>query len=476
MGNKHEAVVGMLQDYIPEDISKDYEFEKWEYSIHNSRNNWTEDTVTDESDHLIDASCTAKFKGKTMLRITQWFWGKNGMWMANSKALLVDDGTTFDEVKKQLEGWEEPEYCKGTTFKSWDVVPFGLEKPKIVKNGQSIQMSAVYDGTPDPALRPGTNPPGETDTEDKNENTNPPGEQQGIELPKETINKVVELINKTEPGMPIQVDMAEATVIPKEILEAAKGKNNEIILNMGNYSWKVNGTDIAAADLKSIDLKVVMDTDNIPSKTIQALAGDNLVQQLSLVHHGDFGFKATLTVNVGNEHAGKYGNLYYHDSDGKLVFIDAGEIAPSGNVSLTFSHASDYMIVMSDQKMSQANVPNEFAPDQKPGSTQPEGNKDQTGGSGQTGSGNKNPSENGSQSQPEASAGNLSGNTDQNTPDTAQTQTETNMQTQAASNSQNGAQNKSVQTGDETEAIPLVLLSILSLGMIICIWKRRKAC
>lgn len=219
-----------------------------------------------------------------------------------------------------------------------------------------------------------------------------------------------------------------------------------------------------------------MDTDNIPSKTIQALAGDNLVQQLSLVHHGDFGFKATLTVNVGNEHAGKYGNLYYHDSDGKLVFIDAGEITPSGNVSLTFSHASDYMIVMSDQKMSQANVPNEFAPDQKPGSTQPEGNKDQTGGSGQTGSGNKNPSENGSQSQPEASAGNLSGNTDQNTPDTAQTQTETNMQTQAASNSQNGAQNKSVQTGDETEAIPLVLLSILSLGMIICIWKRRKAC
>ncbi len=264
--------------------------------------------------------------------------------------------------------------------------------------------------------------------------------------------------------------MAGATVIPKEILEAAKGKNNEIVLNMGGYSWTVNGTDIAATDLKSIDLKVVMDTDNIPGRIIQALAGDHPVQQLSLVHQGDFGFKATLTVNVGNEHAGKFGNLYYHDSAGKLVFIDAGEIAPGGNVSLTFSHASDYMIVMSNQKMSQANVPDELAPVRKPGGTQPGGDQNQPG------SGNKNPSGNSSQSQPGTDTENPSENPASNEQDAAKSQTETTGQTQAASNSQSGAQNKSVQTGDETEAVPLVLASILSLGILICMWTKQRNC
>lgn len=479
-GNKYDAVIAMLQDYEPEDISKEYEFEKWEYDI-----NKTEDTVTDDSDHLIDVNCTAKFKGKSMLQILQWFYNKNGMFGESQKVLFVDDGTKFDEVKEELESWEAPEYCKGTTFKSWDITRFavGVGASKALKNGEMIQMSAIYDGTPDTSLspgiveKPGTNPPGGTDTEEegtKQPGEYKPGEQQGIQLPDEKISQVVDIVNKAESGTTIQVDMADATVIPKEILEAAKGKNNEIILNMGDYSWTVNGTDIAATDLKSIDLKVVMDTDNIPSKTIQDLAGNNPVQQISLVHQGDFGFKATLTVNMGKEHAGQFGNLYYHDSDKKLVFIDAGVVEPGGNVSLTFSHASDYMIVVSDQKMSQANVPNEFAPDQKPGGNQVGGDKIQTGGSSQTGNGNKTQAgnDNSSQSRPQSEVG--TENSDLTVQDSSLPRTETSSQIQAASNSPNEVQNKSVQTGDETKAILYVLTSILSLGIIILLWKAKK--
>lgn len=478
-GNKYEAVIGMLQDYTPEDISEEYEFETWEHNLNKCIDNWTEETVTDDSDHLIDVNCTAKFKGKTMLPITQWFYNKNGLWMSSSKLLFVNDGTTLDEVKKELGDWEAPEYCKGTTFKSWDIASFGVGNSKIVKNGQNINMAAVYDGNPDPPInpgvvdKPGTITPGGTEGGEKDEGTKQPDNQQGIELPEEKINRVVELISDAEPGVPIHIDMADATVIPKEILEAAKGRNINIELDMGGYSWEVNGTEIAAADLKSIDLKVIMDTDNIPSKTIQALAGDNLVQQLSLVHHGDFGFKATLTVNVGNEHAGQYGNLYYHDSAGKLVFIDAGEVAPSGNVSLTFSHASDYMIVMSAQKMSQANVPNEFAPTEKPGGNQAGGNQNQSGG-GQTGSGDKDQAGNGSQDKLGADTENPTENSEQNASDTVQSQTETSSRNQAVPNSQNEAKTTSVQTGDEAEWISLILSSVLSLGAIIYIVKKKK--
>ena len=52
--------------------------------------------------------------------------------------------------------------------------------------------------------------------------------------------------------------------------------------------------------------------------------------------------------------------MFYYDSDGKVVFINAGMIDENGNVTLTFSHASDYVIVMNKQKMSDNDVPKDL--------------------------------------------------------------------------------------------------------------------
>ena len=65
-----------------------------------------------------------------------------------------------------------------------------------------------------------------------------------------------------------------------------------------------------------------------------------------MVHNGEFGFKATLTINVGSQYEGESGNLYYYNSNGELEFIDAGQIDVDGNVNLDFSHASDYVVVI----------------------------------------------------------------------------------------------------------------------------------
>lgn len=438
-----------------------YEFEKWQYKINGPKHEWLEETKTGDAENYMQMRCVAKFSGYTMILIRQIYSTKEGYTNFYYPFYMAKNGTKWKDISESISALKVPEVCENKTFEKWVYSPPELGSSETVKNGFELAMDAQYYLPDIPVDKPtGGDHPIDKPTMIQPSEEIQPGEQQGIQLPSEKISQMVDLINKAEPGIPIQIDMADATVIPKEILEAAKGKNNEIILNMGDYSWKIYGMDIATTDLKSIDLKVVMNTDNIPSQTIQALAGNNLVQQLSLVHHGDFGFKATLTVNVGNGHAGQYGNLYYHDSDGKLIFIDAGKIAPNGNVSLTFSHASDYMIVMSDQKMSQANVPNEFAPARKPGGTQPGENK------GQTRGGNKNPTG------PEAGTENPSGNPDPNAQDAVQT--ETISQTQSASNSQNGTPNKSVQTGDEAEAIPLILTGILSLGILIYMWKRQR--
>ena len=144
----------------------------------------------------------------------------------------------------------------------------------------------------------------------------------------------------------VEIKMGTATVVPAKVLEAAKGSDVDIVLQMDGYSWTINGKDIKGVNLKDINLEVKTNTSAIPIGLISKLAGDQPAMQLSLTHNGDFGFKANLNVNVGKENAGQFGNLYYYDSDGRLVFMNAGKIAEDGSVNLSFSHASDYVIVI----------------------------------------------------------------------------------------------------------------------------------
>ena len=140
--------------------------------------------------------------------------------------------------------------------------------------------------------------------------------------------------------------------MPKDILEAARGKDVNIVLEMEGYSWTINGTTVLSKNLEDINLEVTRHTNYIPNRIVSALAGSNPVEQISLTHNGHFGFTANLTLNVGNQYAGQDGNLYYYDSDGKMVFINAGTIDNNGNVSLAFSHASDYAIVINKKQVS----------------------------------------------------------------------------------------------------------------------------
>ena len=117
---------------------------------------------------------------------------------------------------------------------------------------------------------------------------------------------------------------------------------------MNGYKWTINGNNIQADNLKDINLSVDTDSDAIPDDVISELAGNNPVKQISLAYSGDFGFKASLTYNIGSEYAGKYGNLYYYDSTGRMIFQNAGAIDADGNISLNFSHASEYAVVIAD--------------------------------------------------------------------------------------------------------------------------------
>lgn len=174
------------------------------------------------------------------------------------------------------------------------------------------------------------------------------GNNEGTKLSSDKIQEAVASITTAKAGDTYTVDMSDATVAPKDVLEAAKGKDVDIVLDMNGYKWTINGNNIQADNLKDINLSVDTDSDAIPDDVISELAGNNPVKQISLAYSGDFGFKASLTYNIGSEYAGKYGNLYYYDSTGRMIFQNAGAIDADGNISLNFSHASEYAVVIAD--------------------------------------------------------------------------------------------------------------------------------
>ncbi len=140
-----------------------------------------------------------------------------------------------------------------------------------------------------------------------------------------------------------------ATVAPVELLEKIQGRNIDLVLDMGEYVWTINGKDIT--DVSAINLEVKFE-DNIPAESVSKLAGSKPTKQISLTHDGDFGFTASLTLNMGAESAGKYGTLYWYTNN-DLKFMNGADIDDNGKVTLTFTHASDYVVVVNEAKTPQ---------------------------------------------------------------------------------------------------------------------------
>ena len=148
--------------------------------------------------------------------------------------------------------------------------------------------------------------------------------------------------------------MPDTTKVPAEVFNGMIGKDITITFKLNdNVSWIVNGKNIVSKLKDAIDLGVTVGKSSIPADKIKALAGDNKTIELSLAHDGAFGFDATLRVNVGAENSGKYANLYYYnEKTGALEYIQAVKVNADGTVDFKFSHASEYVIVLSNTAVS----------------------------------------------------------------------------------------------------------------------------
>ena len=179
------------------------------------------------------------------------------------------------------------------------------------------------------------------------------GDKSGWDEIKEDITDQVKNATSTSEKITINIDMNNTSKVDGTVIDAIKGKNVDIILDMGNgIAWTINGNSVTSGRVADIDLGVNKDTNAIPVDVINTITGQKSNIQISLVHNGEFGFTATLSIGLDSDNAGYYANLFYYNTEtGSLEFMNACKIDAQGNASLTFTHASDYTIVIADKVM-----------------------------------------------------------------------------------------------------------------------------
>ena len=159
---------------------------------------------------------------------------------------------------------------------------------------------------------------------------------------------ILDELENTAKGDEITIDMGDETKVPAEIFESLAGKDVDVTFDLGDIQWSVNGADIPTdTDFTDLDLGVNLDTHGIPVNVINTITGEVGTVQITLAHNGEFGFIMTLTAPLGKENAGYWANLYHYDEDAEaLNFEAAAKIDEDGSVTIPFSHASQYAIVI----------------------------------------------------------------------------------------------------------------------------------
>lgn len=152
-------------------------------------------------------------------------------------------------------------------------------------------------------------------------------------------------------GEEITVDMNGTTKVPGSLFDLIRGEDVTVVFAMDNgITWSVNGRDVTVEGVRDIDFGVKYGEQaegNIPVSVINNVTGEKFYTGLSLAYDGEFGFQAVLTLNMDQKNAGLYASLYYYNEQtGEMEFICEEEIAEDGSVALTFTHASEYILVV----------------------------------------------------------------------------------------------------------------------------------
>lgn len=149
----------------------------------------------------------------------------------------------------------------------------------------------------------------------------------------------------------ITFEMNDNSTVYTETLDQIREQGRKVVLDMGNgVSWNIDGAQMGDEPLQDIDFGVTIGKSNIPKAKTDALTEGEDYVELSLAHDGGFGFTVILSISLEGAEPGQYANLfYYNEATGEFEFTCASQIGSAQTASFEFVHASDYIIIISDE-------------------------------------------------------------------------------------------------------------------------------
>ncbi len=147
------------------------------------------------------------------------------------------------------------------------------------------------------------------------------------------------------------MDMSGTEMIYKETLQRIREQGRKVILKMNErISWSIDGSRIETENPGDINLSVSLGESRIPERELKLLTENETYVELSLAHEGAFGFPAVLSVQLDNAQPGQYANLfYYNENTESFEYLCASQIDSLCCAEFEFNHASDYVIIISDE-------------------------------------------------------------------------------------------------------------------------------
>lgn len=164
------------------------------------------------------------------------------------------------------------------------------------------------------------------------------------------IETLLHAVADMKDGQSQSFNMETESILPKEAIEAIRGKNISISLNLEGYSWNIEGTSVTAEKNKAEDLNLEIRQDQgvIPDKMISMISGSHSkVVELNLQHDGPFGLRAGIDYDLGQQFENNTAVLYYYNqAESRMDKIDTAMVDTSGNLRIDLEHASSYAVVL----------------------------------------------------------------------------------------------------------------------------------
>lgn len=162
--------------------------------------------------------------------------------------------------------------------------------------------------------------------------------------------KVNDAVKDAKDNSDVKISVGKGdTKIDAKIFIDAKNKGLTLEISLKNGVTWVISSDNITDDAASVDIDVKLKTKYIPKKNVEAIANGNDSMQVSLSHNGNFGFNADIKIPVSKKYDGMIANLF-HYYNGQMLPMASAPVKGS-NVTLPFSHASEYVIVFSEEPM-----------------------------------------------------------------------------------------------------------------------------